>query len=110
MHGQDSNTDHTATHYSIASCFNHVTLEEGGVQCLGAEMEYFYKDHRVEISVGLDGDGWVVSLFIYYSDNLQNLLVTFPMDQTFKTYDAAMKAGLAAAQKWIDERTTNPRH
>ena len=87
MHGQDSNTDHTATHYSIASCFNHVTLAEGGVQCLGAEMEYFYKDHRVEISVGLDGDGWVVSLFIYYSDNLQNLLVTFPMDQTFKTYD-----------------------
>jgi hypothetical protein len=29
------------------------------------------------------------------------------MNQEFKTYDDAMEAGLAAAKKWIDERTSN---
>jgi hypothetical protein len=28
--------------------------------------------------------------------------VTFAMPDTFKTYDGAIEAGLAAAQKWID--------
>jgi hypothetical protein len=27
------------------------------------------------------------------------------MHDTFKTYDEAVKAGLAAAQKWIDEKS-----
>ena len=71
------------------------------------EMERFYRDHRIELSVGLDRDAWMLSIFIYYSEGLQNILVTFPMDQEFETYDDAMEAGLAAAKKWIDERTSN---
>jgi hypothetical protein len=80
------------------------------MQWAGAEMERFYRDHRIEFSVRLDGNAWTVSIFIYYSEGLQNILVTFPMNQEFKTYDDAMEAGLAAAKKWIDERTSNPRH
>jgi hypothetical protein len=97
-------------HITIASRYKHVTLEVGGMQWGRAEMEHFYRDHRVELSVGLDGNAWTVSLFIYYSEGLLNILVTFPMNQEFKTYDDAMEAGLAAAKKWIDERTSNPRH
>jgi hypothetical protein len=73
-------------------------------------MEHFYKNHRIEISVRLDGNDWAVSLFIYYSEGLQNILVTFPMNQVFKTYDDAMEAGLAAAKKWIDGRLSDPEH
>jgi hypothetical protein len=70
-------------------------------------MEHFYKDCRIEFSVGLDGNAWTVSVFIYYSEGLLNILVTFPMNQEFKTYDDAMEAGLAAAKKWIDGRMSN---
>jgi hypothetical protein len=66
-------------------------------------MEHFYKDHRIEFSVWRDCDGWFASLFIYYSEGPQNVLVTFDVPDTFKTYDGAIEAGLAAAQKWIDE-------
>jgi hypothetical protein len=93
--------------YSIVSRYNHVTLKEGGMSGRAAEMEYFYKDHRIEFSVGLDGNTWMVNIFISYSKGPQNVLVTFPMNQEFKTYDDAMEAGLAAAKKWIDERTSN---
>jgi hypothetical protein len=65
-------------------------------------MEHFYKNHRIEISVGLDDNAWTASLFIYYSEGSQNILVTFPMNQNFKTYADATEAGLAAAKKWID--------
>jgi hypothetical protein len=65
-------------------------------------MEQSYKGHRIEVSVWRDGDGWFASLFIYYSEALHNILVTFAMPDTFKTYDGAIEAGLAAAQKWID--------
>ena len=67
-------------------------------------MEQFYKGHRIEVSVWADNDGWVASLFIYYSEGPQNILVTFGMPDTFKTYAGAIEAGLAAAQKWIDGR------
>ena len=67
-----------------------------------AEMDQFYKGHRIEVSVWLDGDGWFASLFIYYSKGPQNILVTFAMHDTFKTYDGAIEAALEAAQKWID--------
>jgi hypothetical protein len=67
-------------------------------------MEQFYKGHRIEVSVWLDGDGWFASLFIYYSKGRQNILETFAMPDTFKTYDGAIEAGFAAAQKWIDGR------
>jgi hypothetical protein len=70
-------------------------------------MERFYRDHRIELSVGLDGDAWIVSIFIYYSEGPQNILVTFPVHEEFKTYDEAVEAGLAAAKEWIDERTPN---
>jgi hypothetical protein len=73
-------------------------------------MEQFYRDHRIEVLVTIDGDAWTLSIFIYYSEGLQNILVTFPMNQKFKTYDDAMEAGLAAAKKWIDERTPNRGH
>ena len=69
----------------------------------GRKMEQFYKGHRIEVSVSLDGDGWLASLFIYYSKGFQNILVTFAMPDTFKTYDRAIEESLAAAQKWIDE-------
>lgn len=65
-------------------------------------MEQFYKDHRIEVSLWLDGDGWSVSLFIYYREEATNILVTFSLNEKFTTYDGAVKAGLAAAQKWID--------
>jgi hypothetical protein len=61
-----------------------------------AEMEQFYKGHRIEVSVWLDGDGWFASLFIYYSKGPQNRLVTFAVNDTFRTYDGAIEAGLAA--------------
>ena len=49
-------------------------------------------------------------MFIYYSEGLLNILVTFPMNQKFKTYGDAIEAGFAAAKKWIDERISNPGH
>ena len=57
-------------------------------------MEQLYKGHRIEVSVWLDGDGWCASLFIYYSEGPQNILVTFAVPDTFKTYDGAIEAGL----------------
>ena len=65
-------------------------------------MEQFYKDHRIEVSLWLDGDDWFVSLFIYYREEATNILVTFSLNEKFTTYDGAVKAGLAGAQKWID--------
>jgi hypothetical protein len=77
------------------------------MQWPGAEMEHFYRDHRIELSVTLDGNAWTVGIFIYYSEGPLNKLVTFPMNQEFKTYDEAVETGLAAAKEWIDERTPN---
>ena len=57
-------------------------------------MEQFYKGHRIEISVWLDGDGWIASLYIYYSEGLQNILVTFAVPDTFKTYDEGGSGGI----------------
>ena len=68
-------------------------------------MEQVYKGYRVEVSVWLDGDGWLANLFIYYSNGPQNRLVTFAMADTFKTYDGAIEESLAAARKWIDQRS-----
>jgi hypothetical protein len=65
-------------------------------------MEQFYKGHRIEVSVWRDGDGWCASLFIYYSEGPLNILETFAVPDAFKTYDGAIEASLAAAQKWID--------
>jgi hypothetical protein len=65
-------------------------------------MEQFYKGHRIEFSLWPDGGGWFASLFIYYSEGAHNTLVTFAVPDSFKTYDGAIEAGLAAAQKWID--------
>jgi hypothetical protein len=73
-------------------------------------MEHLYKDHRINISVRLDGNDWMVSVFIYYSEGPSNILVTFPTNEVFKTYDDAMEAGLAAAKKWIDGRLSDPGH
>jgi hypothetical protein len=96
--------------YYLALRYKHVTLNKGGLQWSGVAMEYVYKDHRIELSVGLDGDAWIVSIFIYYSENLRNILVTFPVDQEFKTYAEAVEAGLAAAKKYIDGRMSNSGH
>jgi hypothetical protein len=67
-------------------------------------MEQIYKGHRIEVSVRLDGDGGLANLYIYYSKGPQNILVTFAIPHTFKTYDGAIQESLAAAQKWIDWR------
>ncbi len=37
-------------------------------------------------SARLLGDGWFASLFIYYSKGPQNILVTFAVPDSFKTY------------------------
>ena len=65
-------------------------------------MERFYKGHRIEFSLWPDGAGWFVSLFIYYSKGTLNMLETFAVPGTFKTYDEAIEVGFATAQKWID--------
>ena len=65
-------------------------------------MEQSYKGHLIDVSVSLDADDWRTRIFIYYSDGPQNMLVTFAIDNSFKTYDGAIEAGLAAAHKWID--------
>ena len=70
-------------------------------------MEKFYKNHRIEVSLWLDGDGWLVSLFIYYNETGRNILVTFLLDKKFATYDEAIEAGLSAAQEWIDRGKPN---
>jgi hypothetical protein len=89
--------------YQVALPYYHVILIKG--RAVGeAEMEQFYKGHRIEVSVWLDGDGWFASVFIYYSKGPQNILVTFAVPDMFKTYDGAIEAGGAAAQKWIDGR------
>jgi hypothetical protein len=66
------------------------------------EMEKFYKNHRIEVSLSLEDEGWFVSLFIYYNDKDTNILVTFSLDKKFATYDGAVETGLSAAQEWID--------
>jgi hypothetical protein len=67
-------------------------------------MEKFYKNHRIEISGWLDNDGWFMSVSIYHQHKEgANILVTFPLNENFATYGEAVVAGLAAAQKSIDE-------
>ena len=61
-------------------------------------MEHYYKDHRIEISVLLGGD-WFVSLYVYYQIERTNTLVTFSLNEKFTTYDDALRAGLATAQR-----------
>ena len=68
-------------------------------------MEQFYKDHRIEVLVWSDRDGWLPSLFIYYNKGIVNLLETFAVPGTFKTYDEAVEAGFTEAKKWIDRDT-----
>jgi hypothetical protein len=70
-------------------------------------MEHFYKNHRIEVSVWLDSDSWFVSLYVYYQVERTNTLVTFSLKDQFTTYDEALKAGLAAAQRWIDQDKPN---
>ena len=70
-------------------------------------MEYFYKDHRIEVSVWLSSDGWSVSVYVYYQVERTNTLVTFALKDKFTTYDEALTAGLATAQRWIDEDKPN---
>ena len=84
----------------VATCSWRVIVIEGGVS--GRRLQESYKGHLIDVSVSLDGGDWHTRIFIYYSDGPQNMLVTFAMDDSFKTYDGAIKAGLAAAQKWVD--------
>lgn len=82
---------------------SHVILDQGGNGEDGAEMEQFYKGHHIEVTVSLDADAWFASLYVYYQVEHRNILVTFSLKERFTTYDDAVKAGLAAAQRWIDE-------
>lgn len=65
-------------------------------------MEKFYKNHRIDVSLSLEDEGWFVGLFIYYNEKNTNVLVTFSLDKKFATYDAAVEAGVSSAQEWID--------
>ena len=71
----------------------------GSWQCV---MQQIYKDHRIEISVWLDGDEWCANSYIYYQQGPRNMLVSFALPYTFKTYHEAIEAGLLAARNWID--------
>jgi hypothetical protein len=66
------------------------------------EWSSFTKTIASRFRLWLDGDGWFVSLFIYYREKATNILVTFSLNEKFTTYDGAVEAGLAAAQTWID--------
>jgi hypothetical protein len=66
-----------------------------------------YKDHRIELSLWLVGDGWLVSLYVYYQVERTNTLVTFSLKEKFTTYDEAVKAGFEAARRWINEDKPN---
>ena len=67
------------------------------------QMEKFYKNHRIEVSLSLEDEGWFVNLFIYYNEKDTNILMTFSLDKKFATYDGALEAGLSAAREWIDQ-------
>jgi hypothetical protein len=86
------------------STMSHLKREESNEQ---AYMEYFYKNHRIEVSAWLENDGWFVSLYVYYPVEPTNTLVTFSLKDHFTTYDEALKTGLAAAQRWIDADKPN---
>jgi hypothetical protein len=64
-------------------------------------MEHVYKNHRIEVSVRLDRNDRMVSVFIYYSEGPSNILVTFPTNEVFKTYDDAMESGLAVRRNGL---------
>jgi hypothetical protein len=68
-------------------------------------MEQFYKNHNIEVSVWLNGEGWFINVFIYYREEATNILVTFAVKEKFTTYDEAVEAGLNAARRWIDGKT-----
>jgi hypothetical protein len=70
-------------------------------------MEQSYKNHNIDVSVWLNGEGWFVNVFIYYRKEATNMLITFAVNERFTTYDKAVEAGLAAARSWID-RTSEP--
>jgi len=41
------------------------------------QMEKFYKNHRIEVSLSLEDEGWFVNLFIYYNEKDTNILMIF---------------------------------
>jgi hypothetical protein len=45
----------------------------------------------------------VVNLYISYQEGVQNILITFMLNQTWATYSEAVEAGLAIAKRWIDD-------
>jgi len=62
-----------------------------------------YKGHRIQVLVGLDGLSWVTNLQILCRIGLAHMLVVFGINERFATYDRAMRAGITAAQNWVDE-------
>ena len=69
-------------------------------------MEQFYKNHRIEITPWLDLGDWVVNIFIFFQAHEEGtaMLVTFALEERFKTSDDAIEAGLVAARRWIDRQ------
>ena len=66
-------------------------------------MEHLYNGHLIQVSVWEDSTGWVVNLYISYQEGVQNILITFMLNQTWATYSEAVEAGLATAKRWIDD-------
>ena len=69
-----------------------------------------YKDHHIEVSVQAAGDskGWAPDILVSYSDHGKGVLNSLRMDQTFASPDKAEQAGIAFAQKWIDDGKPGP--
>jgi hypothetical protein len=68
-----------------------------------------YKDHHIEVSVCAAGsNGWMPDIFVSYSEHSKGVLKSLRMDQTFATPHEAEQAGLAFAQKWIDDGKPDP--
>ena len=66
-------------------------------------MEYFYKEHHIQVIVWEDSTGCVANLYVYYQQGVQSRLVTFMLDQIWATYREAAEDGLATAKRWIDD-------
>jgi len=62
-----------------------------------------YKDHHIEVSIRANSNDWVPDVYVSYSENGKSVLKSSRIDQTFASPQEADKAGLAFAQKWIDD-------
>jgi hypothetical protein len=52
-----------------------------------------YKNHPIEVSASVFSGGWMPDVFVTYSENGKNVLMSLRMDQTFPTPKKAEQGG-----------------